>query len=340
MVCGKLFHTGAPVVLWVDPGGYDAYRTEKRFGPATRASAGRTYGIRMGPLTDAEVERVRTEGWTFDFLREKVDQFVLHYDVAGVSRTCFRVLHDERGLSVHFMLDIDGTIYQTLDLKEEAAHATSSNGRSIGIEIANMGAYAPRAPNPFATWYAKDADGRTRITLPEKVGDGGVRTKTFVGRPARNDLVQGFAQGDLLQQYDYTPQQYESLTKLTATLCTVFPKIQCDYPRLKPAVGTPTTRRAASGSDPANQPDALARSAEQGALIPHALSGKQLDEYQGVLGHYHIQTDKIDPGPAFQWERVINGARRLMTREALAANERHRDQPARFIPSEPTTRPR
>src|SRR4051812_11779530 len=57
MVCGKLFHTGAPVVLWVDPGGYDAYRTEKRFGPATRASAGRTYGIRMGPLTDAEVPR-------------------------------------------------------------------------------------------------------------------------------------------------------------------------------------------------------------------------------------------------------------------------------------------
>src|ERR1043166_7848094 len=33
MVCGRLFHTGAPVVLWTDPGGYDAYRTEKRFAP-------------------------------------------------------------------------------------------------------------------------------------------------------------------------------------------------------------------------------------------------------------------------------------------------------------------
>ena len=33
MVCGQLFHTGAPVVLWTDPGGYDAYRTEKRFAP-------------------------------------------------------------------------------------------------------------------------------------------------------------------------------------------------------------------------------------------------------------------------------------------------------------------
>ena len=39
------------------------------------------------------------------------------------------------------MLDLDGTIYQTLDLKEGAWHATDANGRSIGIEIANIGAF-------------------------------------------------------------------------------------------------------------------------------------------------------------------------------------------------------
>jgi len=44
----------------------------------------------------------------------------MHYDVCGVSRQYFKVLHDYRGLSVHFMLDIDGTIYQTLDLNERA----------------------------------------------------------------------------------------------------------------------------------------------------------------------------------------------------------------------------
>ena len=38
-------------------------------------------------------------------------------DVEGYSKGTFRVLHDMRGLSVHFMLDLDGTIYQTLDLK-------------------------------------------------------------------------------------------------------------------------------------------------------------------------------------------------------------------------------
>src|SRR5687767_6675270 len=38
MVCGQLFHTGAPVVLWTDPGGYDAYRTERRFAPHEQSS--------------------------------------------------------------------------------------------------------------------------------------------------------------------------------------------------------------------------------------------------------------------------------------------------------------
>src|SRR4051794_18814176 len=33
VVCGQLFHTTAPVVLWTDPGGYDAYRVDRRFGP-------------------------------------------------------------------------------------------------------------------------------------------------------------------------------------------------------------------------------------------------------------------------------------------------------------------
>ncbi len=38
MACGQLFHTGAPVVLWTDPGGYDAYRTDRRFAPYDKAS--------------------------------------------------------------------------------------------------------------------------------------------------------------------------------------------------------------------------------------------------------------------------------------------------------------
>jgi hypothetical protein len=38
MVCGRWFRVGTPVVLWTDPGGYDAYRVERRFSAWTNAS--------------------------------------------------------------------------------------------------------------------------------------------------------------------------------------------------------------------------------------------------------------------------------------------------------------
>src|SRR5437868_14051959 len=125
VVCGQLFHIGTPVVLWMDPGGYDAYRTESRFTPFANADwekakelqkdlkTPQRYGLRASVLSADEVERVRGGGWDLPLLQRCVDQFVLHYDVAGTSRTCFKVLHDMRCLSVHFMLDVDGTIYQT-----------------------------------------------------------------------------------------------------------------------------------------------------------------------------------------------------------------------------------
>src|SRR5207249_10614197 len=162
-------------------------------------------------LTSKEIERVRGGGWDLRLLQRVVDQFVIHFDVCGTSRECFKVLQDYRDLSVHFMLDLDGTIYQTLDLKERAWHATTSNSRSVGIEIANMGAYGPDEKNPLDKWYAKDASDRTRITAPPEQGDGGIRTRSFVGHPAQPDPVRGTIQGQELVQYDFTPEQYLAL---------------------------------------------------------------------------------------------------------------------------------
>jgi N-acetyl-anhydromuramyl-L-alanine amidase AmpD len=295
VVAGKYVHTGTPIVLWTDPGGYDAYRVERHFSPLDEADWKTTqeqvkglnspnrYNLRSRGLTTNEIERVRNGGWDLPTLQRVVDQFVLHFDVCGVSRQCFNVLHDHRGLSVHFMLDLDGTIYQTLDLKERAWHATSANSRSVGIEIANMGGYRNDEDSPLAKWYAKDPDGKTRITIPERLGDGGIRTPNFVGRPARNEPVRGVIQGHELAQYDYTQEQYRALAHLIATLCSVFPKIKCDYPR-----------------------------DEQGQLIPKKLDDDALEKYQGVLGHYHIQTNKTDPGPALDWDKLIGEAHQLM----------------------------
>jgi len=71
VVAGQWVHTGTPVVLWTDPGGYDAYRVERRFSPfgksdwrdsAAEVSALSTpnrYGFRANGLTDEEIERMR-----------------------------------------------------------------------------------------------------------------------------------------------------------------------------------------------------------------------------------------------------------------------------------------
>jgi N-acetylmuramoyl-L-alanine amidase len=295
VAAGKFFHTGTKVVLWLDPGGYDAYRVERRFVPIEEADwddsrphldppkRPNRYMMRDQNLTREELERVRGGGWDLPTLQSNVDQFVLHFDVAGISRTCFKVLQDKRDLSVHFMLDLDGTIYQTLDLKERAQHATSSNNRSVGVEIANLGAYGEKEKDPLAKWYKTDGKGRTVITIPADAGPNPERTPHFAGRPARREMVVGEVQGQKLHQYDFTPQQYKALAKLTATLCIVFPKIKCDYPR-----------------------------EADGKLMTHKLPGPELKQYEGVLGHYHIQTNKVDPGPALQWDYVIGEARRLM----------------------------
>ena len=305
VVAGQFFHTGTPVVLWMDPGGYDAYRVERRFSEFDESgwetskvdvpalTTPNRYGLRKQVLTDEEVNRVRGGGWDLPLLQDKVDQFVLHFDVSGTSRQCFKVLHDLRCLSVHFMLDLDGTIYQTLDLKERAWHATTSNSRSIGIEIANIGAYASTDKGPMTEWYQRDSNGMVRVVIPARLGESGVRTPDFVPRPARPEPVVGVVQGRELAQYDFTPEQYAALTRLTAALCKVFPKLKCDYPR-----------------------DA------EGKLVPQKLPDEELERFQGIIGHYHIQSNKVDPGPALQWDKLVEDARRLLKRETPAVQEK------------------
>jgi hypothetical protein len=201
MVCGQLYHTTAPVVLWLDPQGYDAYRVERRFGPIEESSWEETakqlgedatpnrYGIRQDRLNREQLERVRGGGWDLPMLQDVVDQFVMHYDVCGTAQTCFRVLHDERCLSVHFMLDVDGTIYQTLDLKERAWHATISNSRSVGVEIAHIGAYPPDKSAALERWYAPRPDGAIELRPPRPFDTFDVRTNPFHGRPDRPETT-------------------------------------------------------------------------------------------------------------------------------------------------------
>jgi N-acetyl-anhydromuramyl-L-alanine amidase AmpD len=199
--------------------------------------------------------------------------------VCGISRTCFRVLQDERNLSVHFLLDVDGTLYQTLDLRDTAWHATKSNTRSIGVEIAQIGAYGARETWRLDPWY-EERENETLLSFPPRIQETGIRTKDFVGRTARPDRLQGNIQGQTLYQYDFTPEQYQSLAKLSAALCREFPKIHPDAPR-----------------------------DEQGHVQDHVLDDDAWEEFHGILGHYHVQKNKTDPGPAFDWEAFLEQVR-------------------------------
>ena len=88
----------------------------------------------------------------------KIRYFVNHWDVCLNSRSCQRVL-DKRGISVHFLIDNDGTIYQTLDMQHGAWHAGSerANRASVGVEISN--AYYLK----YQDWYERNGHGTRPI---------------------------------------------------------------------------------------------------------------------------------------------------------------------------------
>ena len=288
VVGGRHVDVGAPVVLWFDPGGYSAYSRALRFpdeapdDPSWQAPT----GLRYKPGRETERGKV-TRRSTSPEIAEVVDQLVLHYDVCGLARTCFKVLHDRRELSVHFLLDVDGTLYQTMDLADTAWHARQANARSVGVEIASIGAYppGPASPlddpaSPLDEWYARDGEGE-RLVLP--AGPTGVRTPGFVGRPLRPGRLQGVINGQTLEMHDFTPEQYETLERLTAALCRVFPRIAPEAPR-----------------------DAAGR------VRTDVLPASEYEAFGGILGHHHLTEQKVDPGPAFDWERYLLRVRALL----------------------------
>tara|TARA_R100000808_G_scaffold14243_1_gene33773 strand:+ start:1529 stop:2401 length:873 start_codon:yes stop_codon:yes gene_type:complete len=90
-----------------------------------------------------------------------IRMFVTHWDAALHSRSTQSIL-DRRGLSVHFLIDNDGTIYQTADLQHVCFHAGKVNKSSIGVEISN--AFYPK----YQQWYIKNGYGE-RPLVPKTI---------------------------------------------------------------------------------------------------------------------------------------------------------------------------
>ena len=202
IVAGQAVDVGRTVVLWSDEQGFNGY--EKRCIDQS------------GGCCDEDWDRYTTRKGlahrTLTDLQEIVSQFVLHFDGCVNSRSCFKSMHNRVrpsggcGLSAHFMIDADGTIYQTLDLAERAYHAEQENSISVGVEICNRGRYEPSEMSRLPAEY------RTR--------------------PRRKVVINGFT----YDAYDFRPEQYDSLLALTRTLLRIFPKIK---PIIPEEGGTP-----------------------------------------------------------------------------------------------------
>jgi len=91
----------------------------------------------------------------------KPTMFVNHWDVCLSAESCANVLN-RRGISVHFLIDNDGTIFQMLDTQHKAWHAgipryEGGNLKGIGVEISN--AYYTK----YQDWYVKHGFGERPI---------------------------------------------------------------------------------------------------------------------------------------------------------------------------------
>jgi len=79
------------------------------------------------------------------------------------------------------------------------------------------------------------------------------------------------------------PLTRQSIVVLSAVLCDIFPSLKPDAPRT---------------------PD--------GRVIDKTLSDEQWASFSGILGHYHVQENKTDPGPALDWEYLLTETKKRM----------------------------
>ncbi len=99
------------------------------------------------------------------------------------------------------------------------------------------------------------------------------RARKLAGR----EVFQGRINGGVRRCLGYTDQQYDALIAVIGGLRKIFPRIKPQAPI-----------------------------AEDGRVLRRRLADTN---FAGVLGHLHVSANKWDPGPGFDWERLLIGIR-------------------------------
>jgi len=199
IVCGERHVIGCPVYHFKDNRQFSAYHPCGHKGH--RGAPPDVHPFHAFTNMDKAIYRYRQrpeigkERNDLSVLQRIVRQLVVHHDGVDSSETCFHVLHDEKGLSAHFLIDNDGVIYQTLDLADMAFHATGVNSASIGVEMCNRGLVSID-PNFY-------------------------NTKSPTRKRAKPVLIHG----ESYEMWEYTDEQYEALACLSAHLLRIFPNL-------------------------------------------------------------------------------------------------------------------
>jgi hypothetical protein len=200
VICDKKYDIGTRVVLWNEPGGFSAYDTatyetsDRKTGNIIVVQ-GKRYKSRLALGGTPKLEKLKKVVW----------QFALHHSGLFRSHDTYETLQ-QRGLSVHFICDDDGTLYQCLDVRERAYHIGGNNAMSVGIEIDSR-AVAGKYPDAYDEAHQKKY----------KVGP----------RRVKFDTIHGMK----MKGFDYSDAQYTTLVKLAKVLLEVFPLIKSDFPR-------------------------------------------------------------------------------------------------------------
>lgn len=213
IIAGQYFQIDAPVINFREPPYWDATREfcmPTATDPSPQCKPG---GVPYGNLPKPYTKRYSTRPMLrrygnnppIDAVKSVIRQFVIHHDGCSSADMCFSVLQNERGLSCHFLIDNDGTIYQTIDLALMAYHASEWNVNSIGVELCNRGD-AKKEPS----YYQAGKHGPKRDVKACKIN------------------------GHTFLAFDYTKAQYDSMTQLCRALQRLLPNLPAEFPQSSP----------------------------------------------------------------------------------------------------------
>ena len=229
IIGGKIFKTEAPIVNFTEGPRWDAtkevcYVTETEPGAMSRCKfspdgkmfpygfnkawkGGQPITIRSGARNPLRRVPGTDNGKKpkYEDVKGVIKQFLIHHDGCSTADMCFTVLQNERGLSCHFLVDNDGTIFQTLDLGLQGFHGSQLNDQSIGVELCNRGD-AAKEPDYYSRKGAK------REVKPCKIND------------------------HTIKSFDFTPDQMRSMIALSRALLRYLPNLTTDYPQTSPGV--------------------------------------------------------------------------------------------------------